>query len=501
MSIAKQNIRVRFAPSPTGFLHIGGLRTAFYNYLFARHNKGKFILRIEDTDRTRYVEGGVRNIIDTLKNCGLDYDEGPEAGGKYGPYVQSERLDLYKKYVKELVAKGEAYHCFCSERDLELEREEQMERGLPTKYSGKCLELTEMHVAERLAAGRSYVIRMRVPDKGVTVIPDLIYGNVEVDNKNIDHQVLIKSDGYPTYHLANIVDDHLMEITHVIRGEEWLPSTPKHILLYKAFGWTPPQFAHLPLILNPDKSKLSKRQGDVAVEDFLKKGYLPETLTNFVALLGWNPKGDQEIYSTEELISFFDLESVNKAGAVLNQEKLYWLNGEYIRKKSLPELAQLCLPYFMEAELIREEGGDFYIISSGEKITLNWLTKVIGLEQERMRRLDEIPQLTAFFFAEKLNYEGEMLVWKKSNREDTKRALEILRDHLSETDIKLFHKEKLEENIKAFLAEKEIPAGNALWPMRAALSGLLASPSPFEIAEVLGKEKTVARLNDAIGKL
>jgi glutamyl/glutaminyl-tRNA synthetase len=292
-----------------------------------------------------------------------------------------------------------------------------------------------------------------------------------------------------------------MEITNVIRGEEWLPSTPKHVLLYKAFGWDAPQFAHLPLILNPDKTKLSKRQGDVAVEDFLRKGYLPEALANFVALLGWNPKGDQEVYALQELIDLFDIKGINKAGAVLNQEKLYWMNGEYIRKKPLKELAGLCIPYFIEAELVREEKEGFVIMETGEKVSKEWLTSVVGLEQERLRRLDEIPQLTSFFFREKPDYTGEMLVWKKSNKEDTAEALKKITEYLSGFGEKEFERKNLETRIKNFLEEKQVPAGNALWPMRVALSGLLASPSPFEIAEVLGKEKTLARLRDAINKL
>ncbi|MFH1193432.1 MAG: glutamate--tRNA ligase [bacterium] len=501
MSIFKKTVRVRFAPSPTGFLHIGGLRTALYNYLFAKKNHGKFILRIEDTDRERLVPGGVENIINTLKNSGLDYDEGPGKGGKYGPYIQSERLALYTKFVQQLLDSGSAYYCFCSLEELTSEREEQKKQGLPTKYSGRCLKLTKKEVQGKIMSGVSFVVRLKVPEEGSTVFDDLVYGKIEIENKNIDHQVLLKSDGFPTYHLANVVDDHLMKISHVIRGEEWLPSTPKHVLLYKAFGWKPPQFSHLPLILNSDKSKLSKRQGDVAVEDYLKKGYLPEALLNFIALLGWNPKGDQEIYSLDELIKFFDIKAINKAGAVLNQEKLYWMNGEYIRKKSLKDLTALCAPYFIEAEIIVPEGKGYVIKESGEKIGADFLERAVALEHERLKRLDEIPQLTAFLFKDTLDYEANDIVWKKADAKEAKRNLEMLAEFLPDVKEKDFEKNKLEESVKKWLAEKGIGTGNMLWPMRVALSGLRSSPSPFEIAGVLGKAKTIKRIKDALNKL
>ncbi len=507
-------VRVRFAPSPTGSLHIGGLRTALYNYLFAKKNKGDFILRIEDTDRERLVEGGVENIISTLKRCGLEYDEGPnlkcqmsnvkcqikEEGG-FGPYIQSERLAIYKKYVEELLEKGAAYHCFCTAEELAREREEQKQAGLPTRYSGKCSGLIKSEVNRRIAEKMPYVVRLKVPEKGTTIFNDLVYGKIEVENKNIDHQVLLKSDGFPTYHLANIVDDHLMEISHVIRGEEWLPSTPKHVLLYQAFGWELPQFAHLPLLLNPDRSKLSKRQGDVAVEDYLAKGYLPEAILNFVALLGWNPKGDQEIYSLDELIKYFDFDGINKSGAILNQEKLYWINGEYIRQKSSRELADLCLPYFIEANLIKEEFGKILIVQTGEIVEKSFLESAVAMERERLKRLDEIPQLSAFLFTETLDYPAGDLVWKKSHAAAAKNNLKSLLEHLSSLDKKYYYKDKLEKNIKMWLEEKGIAAGDALWPMRVALSGLRASPAPFDIAEVLGKDKTIKRIKDAINKL
>ena len=335
-------VRVRFAPSPTGYLHVGGLRTALYNYLFARKNNGKFILRIEDTDRNRYVEGAVEKLISSLKWCGLEYDEGPDVEGQYGPYMQSERLALYKQHAQQLVDAGKAYYCFCTPERLEALREDQQRRKLPqAKYNKLCLSLSKKEIDEKLSSGIQHVIRLNVEPDQKIIFDDIIRGKIEFESNNVDDQVLIKGDGYPTYHLANVVDDHLMEISHVIRGEEWLSSTPKHVLLYNFFGWEKPHFAHLPLLLNPDRSKLSKRQGDVAVEDYRDKGYLKDALVNFVALLGWNAGDDQEFYYIDELIQKFSLEKVNKSGAVFDLEKLNWLNAEHLRKKSNDELLKM----------------------------------------------------------------------------------------------------------------------------------------------------------------
>ena len=310
------NVHVRFPPSPTGFLHIGGLRTALYDYLYAKKHGGVFVLRIEDTDRERFVEGGTEALITIMGKMGLDYDEGPvlKKGklseiGDHGPYIQSLRLDIYEKHAKELLDNGHAYYCFCSSDELKSVRKQQQMMKQPTKYNRHCLKLTEDEVKTKLELNEPHVLRMKIPE-GETTFKDIIRGDITIQNTEIDDQVLMKSDGFPTYHLANVVDDHLMEITHVIRGEEWISSTPKHVILYDMFGWDLPEFAHLPLLLNADKSKLSKRQGDVAVEDFLDKGYLPEALLNFVSLLGYNPKGDQEIYTLDELVSLFDLSNL-----------------------------------------------------------------------------------------------------------------------------------------------------------------------------------------------
>ncbi|PIR67088.1 MAG: glutamate--tRNA ligase [Parcubacteria group bacterium CG10_big_fil_rev_8_21_14_0_10_36_14] len=488
MSIFGPKIKVRFAPSPTGFLHIGGLRTALYNYLFAKKNKGSFILRIEDTDAKRKVEGGVENIINTLRSCELNYDEGPEIGGKNGPYVQSERLPIYKHYVEQLIEKGTAYYCFCTPEKLEKEKKKQQDEKLPTKYSGHCTKNIREDAKKRVKEGEKYVIRLNVPESGNTEFEDEVYGKISVKNQLIDHQVLLKSDGFPTYHLANVIDDHLMGITHVIRGEEWLPSTPKHILLYKALGWNAPKFAHLPLLLNPDKSKLSKRQGDVAVEDYLKKGYLPEALINFVALLGWNPKGDQEVYTLKEFIRYFDLKSINKSGSVLNKEKLDWMNGEYIKRKSLKELVELCKPYLVDAGLITE------------KTDKKLIEKIVKIEQERIKTLQEITEGAGLFF-KKSDYSADLLVWKKSDKKQTKIILEKLLKFLKTVPNGKFEQEKLEKETKKWLKKENISTGDALWPMRTALSGQKASPSPFELAWALGKEETIKRIDCAITKL
>lgn len=482
-----KKIRVRFAPSPTGFLHIGGLRTALYNYLFARKNKGIFMLRIEDTDAERTVPGALENILHTLKICGLKYQ------GK--PIIQSKRLAIYKKYAEELVKMGKAYYCFCAPQRLEQLRKDQAERGQPTMYDGHCRNKPRQDKTQK------FVIRLKVPREGMTEFDDIIHGRVQFENKLIDDQILLKSDGYPTYHLANIVDDHLMKITHVIRGEEWLPSTPKHVLLYQALGWELPQFSHLPLLLNPDRSKLSKRAGDVAAEDYLNNGYLPEALLNFIALLGGNPTADQEIFSLKELEKIFALEKINKSGAVFNLEKLDWLNGYYIRQKSLIDLTKLCIPYLIKSNLICQVKKQYHIAQTDENIVFAQLKQIVGAERERLKKLADLPATTEFFFKDP-SYEAQLLSWKGAGMEKIKGNLIALREFLSNLSEKDFQNEKkIEDKIKKFIEEKNLGVGETLWPMRVALSGRSASPSPFTIAAILGKEKTLSRIDVAIKKL
>jgi glutamyl-tRNA synthetase len=489
-------VRVRFAPSPTGFLHIGGLRTALYNELFALHHRGVLILRIEDTDRTRLVAGGLENIIRTLAWAGIKPVEGPyldadgmirQMGG-YGPYVQSERLEIYKEQAETLLAGGRAYRCFCSPERLEEVKNRQMAEKRQLMYDRTCRGLSDETVREKLEQKMPHVVRLKVPDAGSTSFEDGIRGTVSFENAVIDDQVLLKSDGYPTYHLANVVDDHLMAISHVIRGEEWLPSTPKHLLLYQAFGWEPPSFAHLPLLLNPDRSKLSKRQGDVAVEDYRKQGYVAEALVNFVALLGWNPSGDREIYSKEELVREFALEKVNRGGAVFNREKLDWLNGEYLRKLPDEQLMELSLPYFRDAGISAEKG--------------EYLARALSLERPRAKRLAELPEATAFFFADRIALDPAMIPGKKSAPEVAADRLAGIRRFFAGLADSDFEDAKvLERKTIAFVAEQGWTNAETLWPTRVALTGREASPSPFEVAWVLGKERTLSRIDAAIRAL
>ncbi len=491
----KTEIRVRFAPSPTGELHLGNVRSALYNFIFARQSQGKFFLRIEDTDRDRYRPESVEGIYQILKWLGLNWDE--------KPIIQSERLEIYRKYGEDLVKGSGAYYCFCSKERLEQLKKEQEAKRLPPCYDRHCRELDAREVARNLEANQSFVIRLKVPLTGSIEINDLIKNKVVFDLKLLDDPVLLKSDGYPTYHLASVVDDHESGITTVIRSDEWLASVPKHLLLYQFLGWTAPDFAHLPIILGPDKSKLSKRHGATSVLEFKNQGYLPEALINFMAFLGWNPGDDREIFSLADLIKEFRLEQVHKSPAIFNLEKLDWLNGFYIRQKSLSELVDLCLPYFVSANLISqlEKPQSYKIIATNETIDFDYLTKIVALERERLKKLSEIVELTRFFFEAKLDYDSQLLIWRKSNRREAEERLKILKDYLVKLPATEFRKETLERELKNLVEEKGLGTGNTFWPLRVALTGREASPGPFEVAEVLSKDKTVERLNQAIGKV
>jgi glutamyl-tRNA synthetase len=508
-----KKIRTRFAPSPTGYLHIGSLRTALYTYLFAKQNKGQFILRLEDTDVERQVEGAEEKIYEGLKWAGLDYDEGPDIGGPFKPYVQSKRLELYRKYADELIKKSHAYYCFCTDEELEKMREEQIAKKMAPKYDRRCLNLPAGKVQSRLENNEPHVIRMKIPEDRKIEFEDIVRGNVIYNSNELDDQVLLKSDGYPTYHLAVVVDDHLMQISHVTRTEEWLPSTPKHILLYEYFGWEPPLWAHLPLLLNPDKSKMSKRKGDVAVEDYIKKGYLADAMINFLAFLGWNPGSEKEIFSMEELLKDFSLEKVHKAGAIFNIEKLNWYNQNYMRRMALEKLTELCIPYLVGNDLVTPKFDhgfeiaamkgpfvvkEFTACQTNEKISFDYIKKAVALGRERAKTLSEIGESIKFFF-EKPEYQKSLLFWKDTPEEDLKNALEILDKLISEITEKSFTKENLQELIMPE-AQKLKNRGVMLWPFRVALTGLAASPGPFEIAEVLGREKTIQRIKKAIEK-
>lgn len=501
-------IRTRFAPSPTGYLHVGGLRTALFSFLLARHNGGSFVLRVEDTDQARFVEGSIQKLIDILNFVGLKYDEGLYLdGGKivsrgdYGPYLQSQRRDLYTKYADQLVAEGKAYYCFCDEKRLEELRKEQEALKQPTRYDRKCRNLTKEEVSSNLDKGAPHVVRQAVPLEGQTVLKDLVYGEIIWDNKTLDDQVLLKSDGFPTYHLAVVVDDHLMEISHVVRGEEWIPSAPKHILLYQAFGWQAPQFAHLPILLNKDRTKLSKRQGDVSVEDYLQKGYLKEALINFVAFLGWNPKTDQEIFSLDELVAQFNLENVNKASPIFDTDKLDWLNNQYLRKMDLAAVVELAIPYLQRAGLVSGEANDL-TAKNGKKISQEYLQVVLQMERERLKKLSELGDSDKFFF-EQPNYNPEILIWKKSNLAATRENLQKLMAHIQGmADSDFQTTENIEAKIKEFITASGTDNGSVLWPLRVALSGLEKSPGPFEIAHALfigfGKFEIPQRIETAL---
>lgn len=492
-------VRTRFAPSPTGFLHIGSLRTALYSYLLAKQSEGQFLLRLEDTDAKRFVEGASEAIYNGLKWAGIKYSEGPDVGGSFGPYVQSQRLEIYKKYVQELVAKDLAYYCFCDSKTLEEMRQEQTAKKQAPKYDQRCLKLSKEEIAQKLADNTPFVIRMKIPENRIIEIGDLVWGKITYNTNDLDDQVLLKSDGYPTYHLAVVVDDHLMEITHVTRTEEWLPSTPKHILLYEYFGWEAPKWAHLPLLLNADRTKMSKRKGDVAVEDYIKKGYLPEAMINYLAFLGWNPGTEKEIYSMDELIADFDLNKIHKAGAVFDVEKLDYLNGYYIRQKSLDELTELCLPYL--SKHWSEKGVRPLREGSNPLENKKYIKQVIFLEQERLKKISDIAEATEFFFADELKYEPELLIWKKLTVEQVKKNLEEVSEQLEKIPEKNWTNDSIEEALMTYIQAKELKIGDYLWPMRVALTGKKASPSPFDVAEVLGKEGSLKRVRKGIEML
>ncbi len=478
--------RVRFAPSPTGYLHVGGLRTALYNYLFAKNQNGKFILRIEDTDRNRYVEGAVENLISSLKWSGINFDEGPDVGGDFGPYMQSQRLDIYKKYADELITKGHAYYCFCTPERLGALREEQQRQKLPqAKYDKHCLHLSKVEIDANLKKNIPFVIRLNVQPNQTVVVDDIIRGRVEFDSSVIDDQVLIKSDSYPTYHLANVVDDHLMKITHVIRGEEWLPSVPKHALLYDSFGWERPNFAHLPLLLNPDKSKLSKRQGDVAVEDYRAKGYLKEALINFVALLGWNAGDDKEFYYIEELIEKFSLDRVNNSGAVFNIEKLNWLNAEHLRKKNDKELLVMLKSEIQNSKFKIQNYSDEYLLL------------VLSAMKERVSFINEYLSKSPYFFEAPKEYEQTAVVksWKPETPEHLIKLCEAF-DKLENPT-----KEDYEHALAKVSEELNVGKGKLIHPLRLALSGQGTGPGMFDLLFILGKKEVINRISFALEKI
>ena len=485
-------MRTRFAPSPTGYLHIGSLRTALFVYLAAKSMDGKFILRIEDTDQSREVSGAVENLIKVLDWIGINFDEGPHIDGGFGPYTQSQRLEIYNKYVQELLDNDEAYHCFCTPERLDGMRKEQQEKKQAPRYDRICRNLSKEETLGRLSSGERYVIRQKMPLDGEIIVHDELRGDITFKCADLEDHVLIKSNGIPTYQFANVVDDHLMEITHVLRGDEWIASFPKNILLYKSFGWEAPKFIHTSLILNKEGGKLSKRQGDVAVEDYRAKGYLPEALLNFCVLLGWHPKDDNEILSLQDMQEKFKIEDIGISPAIFDVEKLDYFNGYYIRQKSLDELLELCKPYLAD---------NIDMASEERKKQDDFLKKVIALEQERMKKLSDIKEATEFFFLGEIGYDPELLVWKKLTKEEIKDNLEKTLELLKEIPEENWNRGYIENNLIDYLKSNDLKVGDYLWPMRVSLTGRKASPGPFEVADVLGKKESLERMEKGITKL
>jgi len=483
-------VRVRFAPSPTGYVHIGSLRTALYNYLFAKQHGGQYLLRIEDTDQTRYVEGAIENMIRVLKWAGIEHDEGAMLTndgklvqrGDYGPYIQSERLEIYQKYIKQLIEKGHAYYCFCSKERLEDLREEQKAKGLTPKYDGKCRQYSLEEAQKRIEAGEDYVVRLKLPENQDILFEDLIRGTVVVNTNDLDDQVLMKADGYPTYHFAVVVDDHLMGITHVIRGEEWVISTPKHVYLYQAFGWPVPKFVHLPNILNKDKKKLSKRQGDVAVEDFRKKGYLPEGLVNYLALVGWSPEDNQEIFQMEELIQKFSLDRVSKSGGIFDIDKLNWINAHHIKEASPERLAQLARPHLIDAGYLTEQ-------EAAEKE--EWIAEMMAVLKERISYIEEVKEKAAIFFQDRIAPEDEEAaeVLKLEH-------LPLLLERFSQkvADAETVDEEFAQKALKEIQKETGYKGKNLYMPIRVVLTGAVHGPDLPLIIKLLGKQKILSRI-------
>lgn len=556
--MSKDKIRVRFAPSPTGYLHIGNLRNAFFNYLITEKYQGDLILRIEDTDQKREVQDAVPKLLDIMKWCGIEFNEGPGINEKFGPYVQSERLDIYKKHADELIQEGKAYYCFCSSERLEKMRADQQAAKQAPRYDRLCRKLSKKEIQQKLDAGEKYVIRQAMPEKGEVIANDMLRGDLKFNANELDDHVLIKSDGVPTYQFASVVDDHLMQITHVLRSEEWIASLPKNILLYRAFSWIPPMFIHPSLILNKTGGKLSKRQGDVAVEDFRMKGYLPEAILNFVVLLGWNPynaaassakalakaksphtSGNEapkhgesvsEVLTVKEMIEKFNMEDISTSPAVFDIDKLNYLNGAHIRKKSVKELLSLCRLYLEENLKLTEDSN---------KKKDEFLIKVVALAQDRLKVLADIGELTHYFFRDKLDYDPALLVWKKSDAKGAKKCLKELIELFNKIPAGGWIRESIEKKTLEYIKVRsgKLPStrgsapkgdsaakisplpeggqrgegarlgngssaplrtGDYLWPMRVALTGEKASPSPFEMADALGKDETISRLQSAI---
>ncbi|MGQ9500900.1 MAG: glutamate--tRNA ligase [Anaerolineae bacterium] len=490
-----ETVRVRFAPSPTGLLHVGGLRTALFNWLFARHCGGTFILRIEDTDRKRYDPRALPDLLESLRWLGLDWDEGPEVGGAYGPYFQSQRIHLYQRYARQLIESGDAYYCFCGPERQGVEDLSQMaRRGAATGYDRRCRWIDPRLAAERVAAGEPAVIRLKMPLEGSTTFHDLIRGDITVENSTQDDVVLLKSDGYPTYHLANVVDDHLMHITHILRADEWIASAPRHVQLYHAFGWQMPAIAHLPVVLDPSgKGKMSKRKKiapdgralPVHVRDFREAGYLPEAMFNYLALIGWRYDAHTEFMSREEIVERFTIERINPTAAAFDYQKLDYFNGVYIRKLSVDDLTERLMPFVQRA---------------GWHVERETLRRIVPLIQERMERLDQVSGLVDFFFVEELpDYDAQLLIPKQADAAATWSWLQSAREVLAQ--VEPFTHDAIEHALRALADQLGVKTGQLFQPVRVAVCARTVAPPLFGTLEVLGREQVLQRLDRALAKL
>ncbi|MCR4431390.1 MAG: glutamate--tRNA ligase [Tepidanaerobacteraceae bacterium] len=483
----KDTVRVRFAPSPTGSLHIGGARTALFNLLFARNNGGTFVLRIEDTDTERSTEESAMQIVRSLRWLGLDWDEGPEKGGEFGPYFQSHRLELYKKEVQRLLAEGKAYYCYCTPEELAERREAALKAGKAPRYDGCCRNLTDEQKKKFEAEGRKPTIRIKVPQEGQTIVDDLIRGRVVFENSVLDDFIIFKSNGIPTYNFACVVDDNAMKITHIIRAEEHLSNTPKQIQAYNALGYEIPQFAHVPMILAPDRSKLSKRHGATSVEEFRDQGYLAEAIVNYLTLLGWSPEGNEEIFGMEKAIKEFSLERVNKTAAVYDVKKLTWINGHYLRELDIDYITKQVIPFMLKKGIISEE--------EAEK-RYEYIKQIAAISRDRSKTLDELADSIAFFFKDVTEYEEKGV---KKHFAGEKAAELLIKGAEALEKLDEFTHDSTEKAFRALAENMGIKAAELIHPTRLAISGRTVGPGLFEIIVLLGKEETVRRMRKAAG--
>ena len=493
-SVVGRKPRLRFAPSPTGFAHIGGYRTALFNWLYARHTGGSFILRIEDTDVARTIEGAVDYLIDGMKWLGMDIDEGPLVGGPYGPYYQTQRKALYQQYAHQLIASGHAYPCYCTPARLEQMHKEQMANKLPPRYDRRCRYLSDEERAANDAAGLTSTVRFAMPLDGETVVHDELHGDITFKNADIDDKIILKSDGLPTYHLAHIVDDHLMGITHLLRAEEWISSAPWHIHIWNALGWQPPLFYHVPDVLGKDKKKLSKRHAAPSWKELQQRGFLPEAVFNFLALLGWSYDDKTEFFTREELIRAFSLDRIGVSGGILDMEKLEWMNGVYIRNLSLEEFTRRTIPYMERPEA---EGGLPESIS--RPLDFDYTSRVLSLEKERLRTLGEAAHAVSFFYSDDLAFETALLIQKGMDAERTKAALSSAQILLA--GLGQWEHSAIEMPMRELAVELGLKTGQLFGSIRVAISGRTATPPLFQMMEVLGRERTMLRIEQAIERL